>query len=350
MTRGVSLSVEALGGAAVLYVLAFRLLNLGLMAIGTVLVWDRCRLMGWTVEQRRTACLLFAWCPLLIMDLVGSGHNDALLLVCILAAVWLHLRGAWPLAVAALLAGGLVKLSGFFLLPAYVVFLVRDSRSRAEAVRRIMLSLTTIMGLGSLTYLPYADPALPHALLTNPLAGSFGPSPALALRQLLADLALALRGTLTPPDLTARQVLAVLQWPLWNSALAIWIVPAVVFSLAVRDWEGLLRAWGRVLFSYLLIGAVWFMPWYSTWLVPVLALRPGGRFRRVGLLLAWGSTLFYSITPALPGDTTPNLRYYYVPAVIFLPPLLACAAEWRAHRRAPTDDAAPSAPLVRQVT
>jgi hypothetical protein len=92
--------------------------------------------------------------------------------------------------------------------------------------------------------------------------------------------------------------------------------------LTARDFATLIRAWALVFFSYLVIGSVWFMPWYITWLVPMLALLPSGHLRRALVLFAWGGTLFYALTPSLPWDRTPNLQNYYVPGIIFLPPLL----------------------------
>jgi alpha-1,6-mannosyltransferase len=339
VTRAIAWAAPAFGAGLVPYLLSFKLLNLGLVAISTGLVWTIGGQLGWGVARRAAAALIFAWCPLTIIELIGNGHNDALLIVCILAAIWLHLRGAWPLAIVALVLGGLVKLPGFFLLPAYGVLLLRTSGSPAEAARRTGVGLGLAALLVGATYLPYLDPALGHAALANPLAGFFNASPTDALRWAFSDLALALRGTLAPPTLTLRDALEIPRWPLWYGALVLWGALAAVFSYRVRDFAGLLRAWGLVLFSYLLIAALWFQPWYAAWLLPFIVLAPPGRLRRAMLLLAVGGTLSYAVSPGLPGDLTPDLRHYYVPAVVFLPPLLyggwlgvQALARWRGRR------------------
>ncbi|HUS17751.1 MAG TPA: hypothetical protein VM536_22375, partial [Chloroflexia bacterium] len=93
---------------------------------------------------------------------------------------------------------------------------------------------------------------------------------------------------------------------------------------------GLVRAWAGVLLSYLCLGAVWFQPWYITWLIPMLALLPPSHLRRGGLLLTLTGTLVYAAIPHLPGDATANLRGYYVPAILFVPP--AVYGLWSVHQ------------------
>jgi alpha-1,6-mannosyltransferase len=322
VTKGVAAVVQPLGGRPVAYLLAFKLLNVGLLLAGIAMVWAIANRLGWSVERSRAACVLFGWCPLMLFDIVGSAHNDMLLVLFILIAIWLHLRGWWALAVGALMLGGLVKLSGFFLLPAYGVLLWRESNEWKEGVRRVGTAGGVATAVGVLAYSPYAYDGLLKGLASNPLVGAFGPSMGLSVRQGLVDLGMTLRGHGTPSDLTVEGAMAALQWPIWNGALILWAVAALGISLSARDFPTLIRSWALILFTYLVIGSIWFMPWYITWLVPMLALLPAGHLRRAIVLFAWGGTLFYALTPSLPWDTTPNLQNYYVPGVIFWPPLI----------------------------
>jgi hypothetical protein len=323
VTRGLSAVAQALGGGTDTYLLLFKALGLALLLASTALVWAIGGQLKWDAGRRKAATILFGWCPLLIIDFVGNGHNDALLVFMVLAAIWLHLRGWWPLAVAALVGGGLIKLSGYFLLPAYGVLLLRTSGNRREGVKRAAVGIAVALSVAALVYLPYMS-ALPGAITSQPLAGSYGPSIGLVVRRALVDIGMTLRGSLTPADLTAGQATDAVSLPIWNGALLIWGGLAIAFSLIAKDIESLLRAWGWVLFTYLVIGSVWFMPWYITWLLPLAVLLPSADryLARACLLMAWGGTLFYALTPTIPGDRTPNLRDYYVPAIIFLPPLL----------------------------
>lgn len=316
---------QALGGAPVVYVLLFKTLNIGLTAICIRLIWSIGGQLDWPAGRRVATTMLFAWCPLLIIELEANSHNDLLLVVFILAAVWFHVRGMLPLAVAALVAGGLVKLPGFFLLPAYGVLLLRTSRDWAEAARRTILSVGVAIAVAFFAYVPYARPGVLDSVVANPMAGFATNSMGLLVRQAVIDVILALRGIITPSDLTWRKVLEAIRWPLWYGPLALWALMALIFSLRARDFTNLVRAWVLVMFSYLLIASVWFWPWYITWLMPVLVLLPPGRLRRAALLLAYGGSIHYAMLPILPLDPFPHLRFYYVPAAIFLPALAYCA-------------------------
>jgi hypothetical protein len=323
----IGMAAQAAGGDHAIYIMGFRLLNLGLLAVATGLIWAIGGQLGWPMVRRTMAAVLFAWCPLIITELAGNGHNDALLIVCLLLAIWLHLRGAWPLAIVALVLGGLVKLPGFFLLPAYGLLLLRTSSSRMEAVRRTGIGLGLAALVALVAYAPYGHPDLGSALTSNPDAGFFAASLVNSVRWLIIDAALALRGTWMPADITAHAVSLAVRWPLWYGAVALWVPLAVYFTWQARDFTSLLRAWALTLFSYLLIGSGWFQPWYITWLVPFIALLPASPLRRAVLLLALGGSLCYVVSPYIPGDTTQDLRHYYVPVVIFLPTLLYCAHE-----------------------
>ncbi|HUS15715.1 MAG TPA: hypothetical protein VM536_11945, partial [Chloroflexia bacterium] len=235
ITRGVSAVAVALGGDRALYLLGFKLLNLALLAGGAALVATIGRQLAWPAGRRLEAVLLFAWCPLGIIEWIGNGHNDALLAVCALAALWLHLRGQWPAALVALLAGGLVKLPGLFLLPAYVTLLLVSAPDRAARARRGLAGVVVGGTFVVLAYAPYADPALGKVLLANPVAGFYAASPALVVRQLLTDAALALRGVLTPATLTERGALEAVRWPVWYAAYGGWALLALLLSVRVRD-------------------------------------------------------------------------------------------------------------------
>ena len=64
-----------------------------------------------------------------------------------------------------------------------------------------------------------------------------------------------------------------------------------------RSLEGMLRAWGWVLFWYVLVASGWFWPWYVTWAVAIVALLPWTALTTATLLLAGGSLTLYSFLP-----------------------------------------------------
>ncbi|MGI8589330.1 MAG: hypothetical protein ACR2M0_16845 [Chloroflexia bacterium] len=331
VTRLVGLVAESFGGTAQVYALLYKGTNLALMAVSVGLLWKITGELKWTAGRRTEAAALFALCPLLLIEMVSNGHNDMLLVVLLLGAVWLHLRGAWPLAVGVLVLGGLVKLTGFFLLPPYLVLLAYSSAGRVAAARRLSAALGISAAICLVAYIPYADPALPQAILKNPLIGFSTNSPALVVRDLLTYIEMSLRGVLVPADLTWRQALENVRLPVWYGSLVIWGALAAALSLRVRDFGSLIHVWGLVMFSYLVVAASWFQPWYIAALVPVSALLPRGRLRNALLFLAFGGTLFYGVASMTPGETSPpGVLQYYAAAVVFLPTLCYCA--WSAWR------------------
>jgi hypothetical protein len=74
--------------------------------------------------------LLYAWCPLPVVEFWISGHNDACLIAFLLAALWAARRDRWWLAFAALTAAGLIKLWPFLLIPLFLVCPIGDARRR----------------------------------------------------------------------------------------------------------------------------------------------------------------------------------------------------------------------------
>jgi hypothetical protein len=284
--------------------------------------------------------------------MVSSGHNDMLLMLCLLAAVWLHLRGTWPLAVAALVLAGLVKLPGYFFLPAYLVLLARSAGGRTLSMRRLAISGAVAATVAALAYAPYATPALDSVVFANPMAGFAVNSLGMALREGLVELQLALRGTLTPATLSAREALEAVRWPVWYGPLIVWALGAGALSLRARDFPSLLRVWSLIILSYLLFAAAWFQPWYLVWLLPVVALRPPGRLRQATLWLGVGCLLYYGVFPPFPGDSVPPVWFqYYVPAVIFGPVLIYCGIlAWRPVRARRVAVYAPTAIGARETT
>lgn len=103
----VSASVYAMKGFFVLADLAL-LLVLGKLLSASGL--DRGRLV------------VYAWCPLPVVEIAGSGHNDVLGALCLFAALLALAKGRDWLAIGALTLSGLAKLLGLALLPLFLRF------------------------------------------------------------------------------------------------------------------------------------------------------------------------------------------------------------------------------------
>ncbi|HEY7850606.1 MAG TPA: polyprenol phosphomannose-dependent alpha 1,6 mannosyltransferase MptB, partial [Ktedonobacterales bacterium] len=73
-------------------------------------------------ERRLRIAVLFAWSPLLLYESVAMGHNDIAMMICVLAAFALMLRGRAQLAFAFLTLGALTKYVSAFFVPLWLVY------------------------------------------------------------------------------------------------------------------------------------------------------------------------------------------------------------------------------------
>ena len=121
----VSAGITKLGGEHVgLTVLLFRLTAMlaALACAGLILA----SLRRHAPERAASGLVFFLWNPLLIIETGISGHNDSVMLVFVLLAVWLHLRGWKTGAVVALTLSALVKFLTGMLIPLYILLVLRE--------------------------------------------------------------------------------------------------------------------------------------------------------------------------------------------------------------------------------
>jgi hypothetical protein len=251
---GAQLLFSGLARLAPSSVLAMKLL---------ILVFDlftMAALVGWLRALGRPPAwvLVYAWHPLVVVELAGSGHLDAVALAATVAALWAAARGREACAAALLGAGTLVKLYPLLLLPA-----VWRRPARAVGVSLAVVgagyALYAREGwavLGSLPrYVAEEEFTAGVRAALDVLLGPLGPPGRLAARLLplagLAALALAVGRWAAPPDRRAR-----------------WLVG-----------------------GYLLAAPSLF-PWYALWMVPLLASAPAWPWLYFSCAVALGYTSF----------------------------------------------------------
>ena len=180
--------------------------------------------------------LVYAWSPLPIVEIAGSGHNDVAAVFFLVAALWAFERRRELGSIALATASGLAKLAGFALLPFFWSFV------KPRAFWAIPLAT-------ALAVLPYAS------------AGE------LALRG-LREYALRWRG-----NDSLFHVLFLLTGSLSSAKL---VVAAILIALTL----GLLwRKTPPLRASFWLLGAILLLtptvhPWYLLWIAPLLAVFP----------------------------------------------------------------------------
>lgn len=289
------------------------------------------------VEARQSSArvavtLAYAWNPLLIIEFGVSGHNDLLLVTCVLSAIWLHLAGRWRLATLALALAGLVKFGAFILLPGYLwlIFWQGGKGEEGEApglrerVWRVGQALLIVAAAYVVCFAPFwqGSATLSGLSILSPGTSSFNHSLAkilvFKLTEGINNVVAGLNGR--PPqahdlDLLREALDPYVRWLLLSILAAV----AVRVTWGARTFGRLLPAWGWVMFVYLTVGIFWFWPWYVSWLVAPAVLAGPGRLWNATIILCACCMTLYAIFPAGAEPLAPLVGWTGL--VNMLPPL-----------------------------
>ncbi len=227
-------------------VMAFKLLSL-FFDLGSLLLLLLLLRAGNLPAER---VLIYAWCPLVVVEFAGSCHNDSLTVSGILLACWLVGRNRAALSALPLAAAVLTKWFPVLLLPVFF----RRGGWRGLGVFAVAVALG---------FLPFLDAGW------NLVAGVRSYAESWRNNASLFDLLHAATGS----DAAATVIAALL-------------LGGLALYLAAKRAEPLRAAY--IFIAALLLLSPSVFPWYLTWLVPFLCLFPNA-----GLLL-WTATIFLS--------------------------------------------------------
>jgi hypothetical protein len=368
LAGGIAKAAQALGNDIVTHLLGHKLLASAAHLCNIALVW---RVAGLTLQKygvpfggklraatadpahlttmQVAATVTYAWNPLAIIEFGANGHNDVLMLTFMLAALWLHLKGKWPLAIAALAGAVLIKLIAIVLVPGYLWLLLWQGRTERAAwdreswrksAERVVQAVVIFAGVVVLAYLPFWEgPQILKSLAGGPPATRMVNSLADVLKNIGAEGLSAFAHAhhwhpylFWEPDAIASRV----DWPLRWGPLMIATAWAVLRTWGARTFPEMVRAWGWVLLVYLTVASVWYWPWYASWLLVPVALLGTGRLMRASLILTGSSMALYAIFPVVSAPFSELPRWSGL--VIMAPPLAYLLGSWIrdriAHRRA----------------
>jgi alpha-1,6-mannosyltransferase len=225
--------------------------------------------------------LVYAWSPLAVVEVAGSGHNDVVAVVLLVAALWAFERGRNALSFILLGSSGIAKLMGFALAPLFARFVKP----------RIYWILPAV---GLCAVLPYAA------------AGG------LAFRGLeeygarwrsndsLFHLLYALTGSLDVAKLVAAGLVALL-----------------VLVFMWKKTPPLPACYGTIGAILLLMPTV--HPWYLLWMLPLLALYPNPAWLYLTVSVALSYHAPYLASPGQPWEETSWVKALeYVPFFLLL--------------------------------
>lgn len=204
------------------------------LALMAALLW-LLRLHGLPAER----LLIYAWCPLPIIEFWHSGHNDALMVLCLVLALGCARAGRWPFSYLLLALATLVKFWPMFLFP---LWLERSRRWKAALIAPLVMAPFAIWA-----WRPLRERA---DFLTGFLGGWRN-------NDSLFALILAAAGG------DARRA----------KFLSLGLIAALALAVAVyRRWD--LERASLVFITGMLLVSANVHPWYLTWFLPLLTLQP----------------------------------------------------------------------------
>ncbi len=282
----------------------------------------------WTIlgrvrpEDRLLGTLVYLWNPVIVVEFAAEGHNDALMILCLLASLALTVALRPASAVVASAAGVLVKYLPLVFLPAQVVFLWHTRRNRARLAAGLLIGLFVGVGLAVALYEPFW--VGPRTLEGVRLQGQplVSPTPSGWLYSSL--------GRWFPAAEAARLTLRVLA--------VLFVVFVLAASWRARDADGLFVVCASIALFYVLVVSTHYWPWYAGLPLALAALAPRGLLLPAALVLTLCSRLVAPTSTLLTnGFLGPGAALYVKTAVGVTAPLVAllllCA--WRLLRRDP---------------
>jgi alpha-1,6-mannosyltransferase len=259
-------------------------------------------LYGVLLRKRADAAyglFLFGLSPLILVEQVGNGHNDGLMVLFGLLAIAAVQRGRPVAALPLALCAAFVKIPGAVFWVAILILLLRQGEWRRAAVGTVACAGLTV-------------------LMAVPFFGD--PNAALAV----ANRGMWLKSTNSLHDL----VIAFLTeyGPSFGGSIGLpeifiadrWIAGVLLLAFSVwrathiRTLESLVRELAYLFLAYLVGFTAWFHPWYVTWLVPLAALTAADRLRNA-IVAYSGSTLALY---AFPGYLLTQARFHQAWAAI----------------------------------
>lgn len=343
-----SLLVNIGGPHELVTLLLFKGLAVLSHLVNIVLVWN---ILAQNAPRRQVlGTLLYAWNPLVLIELAGSGHSEGVLLLLLFLGTWLYFahKEHW-LRLSALLVFGLalsMNLIVALCLPLLLWFDVRTEPSIPRATAGFCWRSVLVLFPALIIWLPFWRGETTFFALTSaidmqhfihsPIGTLVGPTHAFfrliayVLRfpsswDPISSADVALRGSAT-------FIFVLIYGNVFGrvrNASSLRVVPAAPPDAAeeTAGFDVLLYAWNVVVFAYLMLVSGWFWPWYLLWVLWVAILRRFDAFTATMLILSGTVLFFYLFIGLLKAPTA-----LYQSTLIFGLPLVYLISVKSRHR------------------
>ena len=217
---------------------------------------------------------LFAWNPLIHIEIVGNAHNDMVMAFFSLLGFYWFFEGRLMIAAAALALAVLAKVVAILFVPIFGWWLFLQGKRR-DAVR--FLSWFSLMTLGG------------FLSLGEGLRGFIG-NLGVQLELYLRSFPTAVRFMFLKMGFEKGQAV-------WAEKL-VTIPPFLLLltgALSRIRRTGVIAGMVVIILLYLVLVSPMLQPWYLAWILPFAAILPRGRLQAVVLLSSYTSLLYYAV-------------------------------------------------------
>ena len=289
-----------------------------------------------TPGKENMALAITAWCPILVMHVLGAGHNDPVMVAFLLAGYLLYRKGYLLTGIALVVLGAMVKITGALALAPMLVMYVRDKRG--APLKRAAAAGGVVVGLSLLVYLPFLN-SLKIFGTTLRMTKLYSSS---SIPDMFSNwyMRILIRGGMG--SIKAASVANARMHILFTLLL---VVIAIVLLTRVKDYRSMVACSAGLFLAWFLTSS-WLLPWY---LFMGLAFAAILGWSRITAFIVGLAAIFclYRI-PQPPGGAISGTGPVYFFTVPFLLIFIGWAAlscvEWLQRRHTPTASDDPPAP------
>ena len=212
---------------------------------------------------------------MILVELAGDGHNDALMAFFVLLALFLTIRGCTSSGLVAMSLGVLTKYVPLWLVPPQAVYLWRTRRSTLRLARGVASGAAIAVLLTAALFVPlWAGAGTLRGLWLSGRPGNTG-----STQTVLIEVLSRLFPARAADPLVYGLLVAGFAAYLWTR------------SSSVSDVESLLRSCASVAVAYMLFVSPVYWPWYAVLPVALMAIVPTGVFLPLLVAISLGSRL-----------------------------------------------------------
>jgi hypothetical protein len=245
----------------------FKVIHIAAIAVIGVLIHQIVRIHRPNLAV--SAAVAWLWCPVVLWEGIANSHNDVILLLPVLAALWCWYRGHLGWVAPLIAVSALIKIVTLMFLPVAIIAIIRRVGINRQLGKIVGMTIFLSLGAVWIAFAPFYD-----------------------IRGVI-DAVQSQRGiwVTSPPLLVVRWTEA----QGWGFDIGVWYEEFSTLVIIAATVIGMVVAWKRPdllpriafeqFFWFLLLATTNLRPWYGIWLIAiVLILPPGFTWLRAG---AW---------------------------------------------------------------